>query len=147
MQSAAVSPEIGDERGPAHMARSAQDPEAPLDKNKSENEGGKNTDSAASIAFRSDRESSMPQTSKSPAFQDQNKCESEVSNMSEATAMTAIHIDGMVEFVVPPGSHPGQNITVKLDGGHVVHAKIPRGFKPGMKFSVPYSRNENHADI
>jgi hypothetical protein len=55
--------------------------------------------------------------------------------------------NGMVEIAVPKGAHPGQNVTVKLDGGHVIHAKVPRGLKPGMIFTVPIASQENHAEL
>ena len=54
---------------------------------------------------------------------------------------------GMVEIAVPEGSHPGQSVTAMLDGGHIVHAKVPRGLKPGMTFLVPVSSQENHAEL
>ena len=55
--------------------------------------------------------------------------------------------EAVVEIVVPEDAHPGQNISVRLDSGHLVHAKVPRGFKPGMTFSVPISKQENHAEL
>ena len=55
--------------------------------------------------------------------------------------------DSFVEIPVPTGAHPGQSITVRLDGGHVIHAKVPRGLKPGMTFTVPITKQENHAEL
>jgi hypothetical protein len=101
-----------------------------------------------------------PQKPKSPALEQKDqdttkkttaKKATVVANASEkmlaATGIPRVAEDGLVEIAVPEGAHPGQSVTVRLDGGHVVHAKVPRGLKPGMTFTVPIAKQENHADL
>ena len=66
----------------------------------------------------------------------------EPTNLTELVGPTnhtelAGHVDKTVELTVPKGAHAGQRISVTLDNGQVVHAKVPRHMKPGMTFRVP----------